>query len=125
MKRRNFLGLTALTAPALLLSKKIEAKSPNNNGPIVISTWEPNKKANAAAWEILGKNGSALDAVHNGVMVPEADPDDQSVGYGGLPDRDGKVTLDACMMDHLGNCGAVMALEYIMHPSSVARIVME
>ena len=127
MKRRKFLGLTALTAtaPALLVSNTSQAKNISANGPVVISTWEPNAKANAAAWEVLNKNGSALDAVHKGVMVPEADPNDQSVGYGGLPDRDGKVTLDACMMDHLGNCGAVMALEYIMHPSSVARIVME
>jgi N4-(beta-N-acetylglucosaminyl)-L-asparaginase len=58
-------------------------------------------------------------------MVPEADPDDMSVGYGGLPDRDGIVTLDACMMDHQGNIGAVMGLENIIHASSVARLVME
>ncbi|CAN5699386.1 N(4)-(beta-N-acetylglucosaminyl)-L-asparaginase [soil metagenome] len=126
MKRRNFLGLTALTAPVLLSAKNAMAADDNLvEKPVVISTWEPNKKANAAAWEVLSKNGSALDAVHKGVMVPEADPADQSVGYGGLPDRDGRVTLDACMMDHLGNCGAVMSLENIIHASSIARIVME
>lgn len=59
------------------------------------------------------------------MRITEADPSDQSVGYGGLPDRDGKVTLDACIMDEKGNCGAVMALENIMHPVSVARLVME
>jgi N4-(beta-N-acetylglucosaminyl)-L-asparaginase len=91
----------------------------------VISTWEPNTKANHVAWKVLKSNGSALDAVHQGVMVPEADPEDMSVGYGGLPDRDGKVTLDACIMDHQGNIGAVMGLEEIMHAISIARLVME
>ena len=67
----------------------------------------------------------ALDAVEAGVKVPEADIKNQSVGYGGLPDRDGIVTLDACIMDHLGNCGAVLALEQIKHPIAVARLVME
>jgi N4-(beta-N-acetylglucosaminyl)-L-asparaginase len=57
-----------------------------------------------------------LDAVEKGVQVPEADPADQSVGYGGLPDREGKVTLDACIMDERGNCGAVMALEGFFTP---------
>ncbi|HYC28630.1 MAG TPA: N(4)-(beta-N-acetylglucosaminyl)-L-asparaginase, partial [Chitinophagaceae bacterium] len=93
--------------------------------PIVVSTWAPNVKANAEAWTILGKGGRALDAVEAGVKIPEADPTDQSVGYGGLPDRDGKVTLDACIMDELGNCGSVMALEHIVHAISVARLVME
>jgi N4-(beta-N-acetylglucosaminyl)-L-asparaginase len=50
---------------------------------------------------------------------------DQSVGYGGLPDRDGKVTLDACIMDEKGNCGAVMFLEGIKHPIKIARLVMD
>jgi N4-(beta-N-acetylglucosaminyl)-L-asparaginase len=93
--------------------------------PVVISTWAPNVKANAAAWEILGKGGRALDAVEAGVKIPEADPADMSVGYGGLPDRDGRVTLDACIMDEAGNCGSVMCLEHILHPIAVARLVME
>jgi N4-(beta-N-acetylglucosaminyl)-L-asparaginase len=91
----------------------------------VISTWAPNVKANAAAWDLLAADAPAIDAVVKGVQVPEADPRDNSVGYGGLPDRDGRVTLDACVMDHRGRCGAVMALEHIMHPSIVARAVME
>ncbi|HEY0042821.1 MAG TPA: N(4)-(beta-N-acetylglucosaminyl)-L-asparaginase, partial [Flavisolibacter sp.] len=103
----------------------LQGQSISKNNPIVVSTWAPNIKANAAAWEVLGKGGRALDAVERGVQVPEADPADQSVGYGGLPDRDGKVTLDACIMDEKGNCGAVMALEHIMHPIAVARLVME
>jgi N4-(beta-N-acetylglucosaminyl)-L-asparaginase len=74
---------------------------------------------------LLGQGGRALDAVEAGVQIPEADPADQSVGYGGLPDRDGKVTLDACIMDEQGNCGAVMFVEGIMHPIKLARLVME
>lgn len=95
------------------------------NNPFVISTWAPNVVANAEAWKILVKGGRALDAVEAGVQVPEADPNDMSVGYGGLPDRDGKVTLDACIMNEKGDCGAVMFLEGIMHPIKVARLVME
>jgi N4-(beta-N-acetylglucosaminyl)-L-asparaginase len=93
--------------------------------PIVISTWDFGKAANAAAWTVLEKNGHALDAVEKGVQVPEGDPKIRSVGYGGLPDRDGRVTLDACIMDEQYNCGSVMCLEYIKHPISVARLVME
>lgn len=91
----------------------------------MVSTWAPNTRANAEAWKILGPGGRALDAVEAGVQVPEADPTDQSVGYGGLPDRDGKVTLDACIMDEVGNCGSVMFLEGIIHPIKLARLVME
>lgn len=93
--------------------------------PAVIATWGPNVKATAAAWEVLSKGGRALDAVEAGVRVPEADPDDTSVGYGGWPDRDGNVTLDACIMDEFGNAGSVSFLQHIMHPISVARRVME
>jgi isoaspartyl peptidase/L-asparaginase-like protein (Ntn-hydrolase superfamily) len=81
--------------------------------------------ANDAAWIILGAGGYALDAVEAGVRVPEADPEVISVGYGGLPDADGKVTLDACIMDENGRAGSVTFLEHIMHPISVARLVME
>ncbi|MBL7808120.1 MAG: N(4)-(beta-N-acetylglucosaminyl)-L-asparaginase [Saprospiraceae bacterium] len=82
-------------------------------------------KANAAAWEILSKGGYALDAVEAGVRIPEADPSDTSVGYGGFPDRDGHVTLDACIMDEKGMAGSVSFLQHIMHPISLARLVME
>ena len=92
------------------------------NIPVVISTWD-NKKANAAAWKIISESGSALDAVEAGARIPESDENDQSVGYGGRPDRDGEVTLDACIMDEYGNCGAVTCLKGIKHPISVARKV--
>ena len=93
--------------------------------PIVISTWEHGVEANAAAWKVLSNDGRAVDAVEKGVMVPEADPENTSVGLGGFPDRDGKVTLDACIMDEYENCGSVAFLQNIKHPIAVARKVMD
>ena len=124
MNRRKFLQLSSIST-SLLSVKEALANGTGGAKPIVISTWAPNVKANAEAWKILGKGGRALDAVVAGVQVPEADPTDNSVGYGGLPDRDGKVTLDSCVMDEHGQCGSVMAIENIMHPVLVARLVME
>ncbi len=92
--------------------------------PLVIATWDV-KKSTAKAWEVLYQGGSSLDAVEQGVMVEEADPNSMSVGKGGLPDRDGNVTLDACIMDKHGNCGAVVYLKNVTHAISVARKVME
>ena len=125
--RRRFLHASALGSLSLLV-KKSSATIPvsgTKNNPVVLSTWAPNVKANEEAWKTLGAGGRALDAVEAGVQIPESDPTDQSVGYGGLPDRDGKVTLDACIMNEKGDCGAVMFLEEIMHPIKVARLVME
>jgi N4-(beta-N-acetylglucosaminyl)-L-asparaginase len=82
-------------------------------------------EANRAAWEILSKGGKAVDAVEHGVRVTEADLANRSVGIGGRPDRDGHVTLDACIMDEKSRCGAVAFMEGIAHPISVARAVME
>ncbi|HLS94313.1 MAG TPA: N(4)-(beta-N-acetylglucosaminyl)-L-asparaginase [Sphingobacterium sp.] len=93
--------------------------------PVVISTWDFGVAANQAAWEVLKNKGRALDAVERGVKVAEADLSNPTVGKGGYPDRDGHVTLDACIMDELGNCGAVAALEHVTHAISVARLVME
>lgn len=128
--RRKFLQNAVVGSAAVLSGEKIFAGSVNKiepglNEPIVISTWDFGKAANAGAWEILKKGGRALDAVEAGVRIPEADETNQSIGYGGLPDRDGRVTLDACIMDEFYNCGSVMCLEHIMHPISVARMVME
>jgi N4-(beta-N-acetylglucosaminyl)-L-asparaginase len=131
--RRNFLKKTALATAGLALTSfknttetaenKIELNSVQK--PIVLSTWRFGIEANAAAWEVLSKNGRALDAVEAGVKIPEGDPNERSVGYGGRPDRDGKVTLDACIMDEFSNIGSVACLEHIKHPISVARAVME
>lgn len=128
--RRKFLHTSLFGSATLMAGKKLWAagevihRSVKNN-PVVISTWDFGKAANAEAWKTLAQGGKALDAVEAGVKIPEADPTNQSVGYGGLPDRDGRVTLDACIMDEQHNCGAVMCLEHIMHPISVARLVME
>ena len=131
--RRNFLKKTALATAGLALTSfknttetaenKIELNSVQK--PIVLSTWRFGIEANAAAWEVLSKNGRALDAVEAGVKIPEGDPTERSVGYGGRPDREGKVTLDACIMDEFSNIGSVACLEHIKHPISVARAVME
>ncbi|GAO43357.1 glycosylasparaginase [Flavihumibacter petaseus NBRC 106054] len=93
--------------------------------PIVISTWDFGREANEGAWAVLAKGGRAVDAVEAGVRVTEAAGNNFTVGLGGLPDRDGRVTLDACIMDDKYGCGSVMCLENILHPVSVARLVMD
>lgn len=93
--------------------------------PVVISTWKTGVDANQIAWEILENNGYALDAVEAGVKSEEANVENTTVGFGGWPDREGKVTLDACIMDERGECGAVAFLQNIKHPVSVARKIME
>ena len=130
--RRNFLKTTALASAAFALqafkSKPEIENTANANKikkPIVLSTWNFGLQANVAAWQVLKNNGKALDAVEAGVKIPEGDPTERSVGYGGRPDRDGRVTLDACIMDENSNIGAVGCLEHIKHPISVARAVME
>ncbi|MEO7445645.1 MAG: N(4)-(beta-N-acetylglucosaminyl)-L-asparaginase [Ferruginibacter sp.] len=121
MKRKKFIQLGSLgVLPALLPTFPANGYG----GPIIISTWDSGMPVNAAAWEVLGKGGKALDAVETGARHIE-DKIDCCVGLGGYPDRDGIVTLDACIMDHLANCGAVAGLEQIKHPVSVARKVME
>jgi N4-(beta-N-acetylglucosaminyl)-L-asparaginase len=123
LTRRDFLKHSALAGPAGLARPELLVPA-TANAPLVLSTWN-NRGANTAALDALAKGGTALDAVEAGARVPEADPNDTSVGYGGYPDRDGRVTLDACIMDWRGNAGAVTFLEGIMHPISVARAVME
>lgn len=84
------------------------------------------KKVLPPAWEILNQDGNVLDAVEKGANVVELNPDDTSVGYGGLPNEDGVVQLDASVMyGPTHNCGSVAALENIKTPCSVARLVME
>jgi len=122
--RRKFIQTSAVLA-SLSSVPKLFAREAAVTKPIVISTWNFGVGANAEAWKILSTNGRALDAVEAGVQVPEGDPKETSVGLGGLPDRDGRVTLDACIMDEFSNCGAVACLEHIVHPISVARKVME
>ncbi len=123
LNRRKFLQLSTLSAPVLSL-KKTWANSYAQTKPIVVSTWDSGKPVNAEAWKILSANGRALDAVEAGARYIENQVN-CCVGLGGYPDRDGVVTLDACIMDEHANCGAVAALEQIRHPVSVARKIME
>ncbi len=130
LNRRKFLLTSTLGASGIVLGPKVFAgisseKNVVANFPIVISTWDFGVPANQEAWKILSAGGKALDAVEAGVKIPEADPNNHSVGASGYPDRDGHVTLDACIMDEKGNCGGVAAMEYIDHPITVARMVME
>jgi N4-(beta-N-acetylglucosaminyl)-L-asparaginase len=138
MKRRDFIKQSAIAgagtyAAGRLLKLPFVGGTPEpehtNEGkmtlPVVISTWNFGIKANDAAWKVLSNGGNSLDAVEQGVRVIEDDPTITSVGYGGLPDEEMKVTLDACIMDWRGNCGAVGCLENIKNPISVARKVME
>ena len=137
MKRRNFIKAASLTGAGVLLSRCIGATDPIiseepyneqpiiKNKPVIISTWNHGIAANKAAWEKLESGGSALDAVEAGVRVTESDASNRSVGLGGLPDRDGNVTLDACIMNHESECGSVAYLQNIENPISVARKVME
>lgn len=124
--RRRFLK-SSVSAAAALAAFNSSNTFANSLGakPIVLSTWNFGLQANVEAWKVLSSNGRALDAVEAAARVPEADPSETSVGYGGLPDRDGFVTLDASIMDENGNCGSVLFLQDIMHPISVARAVME
>jgi len=125
LKRRDFLktSVVGFAAPTILLSDQ-EIKT-NNNKPIILSTWSHGLPANDAGWKVLQNGGSAMDAAEAGARIPEADPTSTSVGLGGLPDEQGNVTLDACVMDSTGNAGSVAFLQNIKHPVSVARKVME
>ena len=91
---------------------------------MVIATWHV-KESTAKAWEILQAGDNALDAVEQGCRVEEANEKGQSVGKGGLPDRDGHVTLDACIMNKDGDCGSVVYLQNVTHAISVARKVLK
>ncbi len=137
MKRRKFLEKASLTGLAvsvgatLVTSCASEEKHPKKKIvkikpiiPVVIATWNV-ERACKTAWEVLDKNGTALDAVEQGCKIEEADEKDNTVGIGGRPDRDGNVTLDACIMNKNGNYGAVVCMQNIVHPISVARKVME
>jgi N4-(beta-N-acetylglucosaminyl)-L-asparaginase len=134
MNRRKFIKKSALSTLGIgvgvtALGKSLPEVNLNiakstANYPLVIATWNvPN--ATAMAWEVLQKGGSALDAVERGCNVEEEDPNNSSVGYGGLPDREGIVTLDACIMDDKGNYGSVVFMQNIVNAISVARKVME
>ncbi len=131
MKRRYFLktaGAAGLSIPFINSCAGFSAtgteNSINTTIPVSINTWNF-QEAGSTAGKLLNEGKSALDAVQQGVMVEEANLENTTVGNGGTPDREGDVTLDACVMAPDGNCGSVAYLKNIEHPVAVARKVME
>jgi N4-(beta-N-acetylglucosaminyl)-L-asparaginase len=129
MDRRDFLGISLVGIPLTLNSKtvaqkQLSASTVRVKTPVVASTWDSGITANNAAWPLLSKNGRALDAVEAAGRASEDEPS-CCVGLAAWPDRDGRVTLDASIMNGNGDCGSVSFLERIRHPVSVARKVME
>ena len=125
MKRRNF--IFDIFSIGLMSSISTRLKANNLNfSPMVrsISTWKTTE-ANYKAGSLLDNGTDALNAVVIGVAVEEENPKNTTVGYGGAPDRSGNVTLDACVMNHLGDCGSVVAVENIMNVARLAKDVME
>ena len=125
MKRRNFIFDIFSVGIVSAMSTKLRAVNLNFT-PMVrsISTWKTTE-ANQKAGQMLDKGEYALDAAIAGVAIEEENPKNTTVGYGGAPDRTGKVTLDACVMNHLGDCGSVVAVENIVNVARLAKDVME
>lgn len=119
LSRRALLGAVPVAAAAGPASARDAVPD------VMVSTWNFGVASNEAGWAARQTGGSALDMVEAGGRVAEADEGNSSVGLGGLPDRDGHVTLDACVMTWAGDIGAVCALEDVVHAVSVARAVME
>jgi len=137
MKRRNFIKNASLTGVGITVGASViacnEEKTLLTNEtkpvdlskfPIAICTWGF-AKANAKAGEELSKNTSALDSAIAGVAIEEENIKNTTVGKGGTPDRDGNVTLDACVMNSDGDCGAVLCVENITNVAALAKKVME
>jgi N4-(beta-N-acetylglucosaminyl)-L-asparaginase len=95
------------------------------NAPIIISTWSFGQRGNAAAWPELSRGGSALDAVERACIAVEEDEEVDSVGFGGLPDASGEVSLDASIMLSPVKCGSVTYVRRYLSVASIARRVME
>mgnify|MGYP001357489711 CR=1 FL=1 len=125
MKRRNFIFDIFSISLMSSLSTRLKAKNFNFT-PMVrsISTWKTTE-ANLKAGLLLDNGIDGLTAAVEGVAVEEENPKNTTVGFGGAPDRTGKVTLDACVMNHLGDCGAVVAVENIVNVARLAKDVME
>ncbi|MDP1677738.1 MAG: N(4)-(beta-N-acetylglucosaminyl)-L-asparaginase, partial [Bacteroidota bacterium] len=126
--RRKFLTTTLLTGTAISSFPQIlstQNKNSEARKTIVISSGN-GLAATAKAMEMIQQGNDALDAVISGVNIVENDPDDMSVGYGGLPNEEGIVELDSCVMHGpTHRAGAVASLRNIKNPSSVAKMIME
>lgn len=133
ISRRNFVSKTAgISAGALILpsigGSGIQDRNKGIIRPVIITSHAniTGQKAMEAGWEILSKGGNAVDAVEGAANIIELDPEDTSVGYGGLPNERGVVQLDASFMDgKTYSAGAVASLENIKTPASVAKLVMQ
>ncbi|MGW8317491.1 MAG: N(4)-(beta-N-acetylglucosaminyl)-L-asparaginase, partial [Bacteroidales bacterium] len=130
MNRKAFIHRSVMAISGLSLFPKIKvtprpSSGSRISGPVVISTWPHGMASNVEAWRVLLEGGRALDAVEKGVRIAEVNPEIHTVGYGSYPDREGMITLDACIMDEKGNAGSVTFLQHIKTPVSVARMVME
>ncbi|MXX78417.1 MAG: N(4)-(beta-N-acetylglucosaminyl)-L-asparaginase [Gemmatimonadales bacterium] len=140
MNRRGFIGRGLSLGAAAAVAGAVPARaSASGSGPSLSSsgrattpmmitshTNDTGRRAAAASWQILSGGGTAMDAVERGANIIELDPDETSVGWGGLPNADGVVQLDASVMDGATyNAGSVAGIEGIRTPASVARLVME
>ena len=124
VNRRDF--IKSIAAAGALAGVPAQAAESGGSGPVFLSTWPFGKPANEHAAEVFQKGGSLMDAVEKGINVTEDDPNITTVGYGGLPDADGNVTLDAGIMDGTRHrAGSVCGLQGVKHAISVARLVIE
>ena len=128
--RRDFMksvaGATAFGSADFKVAESSDVALPKEAKAVFLSTWAHGKPANERAAEVLRSGGSLLDAVERGINVPENDPSVTSVGYGGLPNAEGVVELDAAIMDGTRHrAGSVCSLHSIKNPISVARQVLE
>jgi L-asparaginase/N4-(beta-N-acetylglucosaminyl)-L-asparaginase len=122
--RRDF--IKSMAGAAALAALEAKPASASESGPVFLSTWVHGKAANERAAEVFRSSGSLLDAVEKGINVPEDDPKVMTVGYGGRPNEEGEVELDAAIMDGTRHrAGAICNLHHIKNPISVARLVLE
>ena len=108
--KKSILGGVGASALVNCENSKIKPKNIKPSFPRIISTWNHGLAANKEAWKQLTGGENGINAVESGVKISEKDPKIRSVGYGGFPDREGIVTLDACIMDKNSNCGSVSFL---------------
>ena len=125
MKRRNFIFDIFSIGLISSITPRVKARNFKINNMVrSISTWKTTE-ANLKAGLMLDKGIDGLSAAVAGVAIEEENPKNTTVGFGGAPDRTGRVTLDACVMNHHGDCGSVVAVENIVNVARLAKDVME
>jgi N4-(beta-N-acetylglucosaminyl)-L-asparaginase len=125
VNRRTFLSVSAAAGLGATALGALPPRPVGTHRPVVISSANGLKTVEKAM-ELIRAGADPLDAAIEGVAIVEADPNDHTVGYGGIPNEEGIVELDAAVMHgptHGG--GGVAALRSIMHPAAVARMVMK